>query len=240
MPTTKFYSGAGDGWTVRTVATGESWSTMRNATGTGAGHTDAAHNFAGCRCYSSSNTWEWIVRCFVPFDTSALTSAASISAANFAVYGTAKASMINHKVVLDKVTPASTSSLATTDYELSHHSLVKQSDTEISCSAWSTTGYNIFALNATGIGNISKTGTTVFGGKLLVDFSDTAPTWSSAAYSYTQCNFSEQGGTTNDPYLEVTYTISSSRVASANRVANTGRVAKTGSVATTGRVAASF
>ncbi len=209
MATTTFYAGAGDGWTIRTVASGEGWSTMRGATGTGASHTDAAHNFAGCRCYSSSNTWEWIERSFFPFDTSALTSGVVISSADFAVKGTAKASTIDHKVVLDKTTPASTSSLATTDYELTHHDCVKQSDTEIACSTWSTSGFNVFALNATGLGNINKTGVTEFGGKILVDFSDTTPTWSNAAYSYVQCYFSEQTGTTSDPYLSVTYSTDS-------------------------------
>lgn len=207
MPTTTtFYSGAGDGRAARQIVS-EAWATLRGGAGTDSSYTDASQNYAGTRCTSTTNQFEWIQRSFLPFDTSALTSAASISSATVNVYGSARDASIDHYIWLDKTTPASTSVLANSDYNSSHHSFTKQSDTGIAISAWNLSGYNAFPLNATGIGNINKTGVTEFGGKLDVDFADTIPSWSSIAYSYAQCYYSEQTGTTKDPYISVTYTL---------------------------------
>lgn len=202
---TDFFSGAGDGYAYRIA--NQTWPNLRAGTGTGHDNTAVTGNFGYMQCGSSLNVFAAIARSFLPFDTSALTSGATVSAATVNVYGSAKVSTIDHNLVIDKTAPASTTVLANTDYDSSHHSFVLQSDTQILCSAWNTAGYNAFPLNATGLSNINTTGVTEFGGKLDVDLSDTVPSWTGAAESYGQCHFSEETGTANDPYIEITYTV---------------------------------
>jgi hypothetical protein len=76
---------------------------------------------------------------------------------------------------------------------------------------WSTSAYNDFTFNATGIGNVSKTGFSKFGVRNPnYDVANTPPTWSSGVTSHMQCYFSDEAGTTSDPKLVVTYSLGGS------------------------------
>ena len=76
----------------------------------------------------------------------------------------------------------------------------------IAASAWAISdGANVFTINATGIGNISKTALSWFGCRLSSDFDNSAPTWSSNVASGVSANFADQTGTSIDPLLTVVH-----------------------------------
>ena len=77
---------------------------------------------------------------------------------------------------------------------------------------WLTTVYNDFTFNATGIGNINKTGISKFGTRNAnYDVANTAPALSSIndRWHYLDGYFADETGTANDPKLVVAYSASS-------------------------------
>lgn len=194
--TTSFYAGAGDGRVQYTGAA--AWSTARDAaTGTFANYTDAEDYVGGFTHYNGS-TYS-VVRGFLPTDTSALTSGATISSATLNIWPTDKADTNTTRMEVIQTSQASTSSLATSDFS----AVTFTSGGNINISSVSTGSYNTITLNATGLTWISKTGFTKIGGVNGRDYDNSAPTGLNYVYGY----FSEQTSTTNDPYLSVTYTV---------------------------------
>ena len=79
--------------------------------------------------------------------------------------------------------------------------------TDITMAAWSTTGFNDYALNANGIANINLSGISKFGHRLVSDTDNAAPTWSTGSDTRPHGNFAEGA---DKPKLVVTYTPASS------------------------------
>lgn len=181
------------------------WADVRNGAGTTAAYADTENNMAGLQCGSISGRFNYNIRSAYIFDTSFIDDAATISAATMSVYGYAKASTLAGTVKLDKITTAANNSISTADYATTTHDFVAQSDTAINFADFSTSGYNDWALNATGIGNISKTGVTKLGFVSSYDMANSAPTHSASGWSYAQGYFCEYTGTARDPKLTVTY-----------------------------------
>jgi hypothetical protein len=202
--TTSYYAGAGDGWTSVGWNYGDNtWAAAHNATS--ATETDyTGANGTACMVANYSNTYKYYInRCFFPIDTSGLTSSATISSASMFLYSHLEnaGQPSGREQVLVEGTQSSTSQLVANDYD------------NIGSTAWSsvveattTQAYKEFALNASGLAGISKTGYTKLAGRDKKDLDNSAPT----NYYYNTLYFSEETGTSKDPYLEITYTEASS------------------------------
>lgn len=210
--TTSYYPGAGDGWTYALESSGVSFSDLMSTNGDGATTTDASETIWYFRSYSSTNNWDYIRRSHFPFTTSDIDDGATITSATFKVYGYGKGdfSSIAPDVGLYESTMGA-SAPTSSDHNSLGTTLLAPA---ISYSSYSTTGYNTFTLNATGLSKINKSGTT----KLAITNSNyenrggtpTAPTWSASNHLYMQARYSEYSGTSQDPVLEVTYSAGAS------------------------------
>jgi hypothetical protein len=192
------------------LGAGVVWSTIRAGAGTYAEDSVADNSVVYIRPDSGTNKWREIDRGIHLFDTSSLTVWSAISAAVMSLWGTSKADdlSISPDVDIYVSAPASTTALATGDFD--SLGSTSQTGSPITYTNWGIAGYNDFTFNATGRGNISKTGISKFGTRNAnYDVSGTAPAWSYSAGTYRskmQAYFADQTGTTNDPKLVVTYT----------------------------------
>jgi len=150
---------------------------------------------------SSTDVWDEIRRSIYTLDTSALTSGATVSAAVFSLYGTAKNDNMSDSVGVVGSTPASDNALVNADYGQVGATLYAP---VMTVAAVSTSAYNDFTFNATGRAAISKTGITKLGLRGEMDRSDT-PSWSNT-YSTARFEYADETGTDKDPKLVITYT----------------------------------
>lgn len=193
-----------DGSVTNTGLDGETFSSVRNAaTGTNftdAGTTmDAESNFFTIR----TSSFYTIDRMFVLFDTSSLTSAATISSGTFSIFITGTSNLDNDgtdDVNLITTTPASNTVLANGDYNQVGSTLQASA---IDITSISISAYLDFPLNGTGLGNISKTGITKFGVREGHDLDNLPPIDTSRVTAST----AEATGTSQDPKLVVVYTL---------------------------------
>ena len=188
------------------IADNVSWSSLRDDAGTGVAYTESASTIV----YIGSGTisdWRIMLRGFFLFDTSALTNAATISASVLSIYGTIKTDGLslgaNHETNIYTSTPASNTSLASSDY--SNTADVAQCDNGITYADYSTVSYNNWALNSTGKGNINKTGISKFATKFVFDATDTEQSRSGNNLTSTLSGYYSNNGS-NKPKLVVTYT----------------------------------
>lgn len=148
----------------------------------------------------TSGSYHPIRRGYFPYDTSALTSGAVISAATLSIYGGSGTINDNSSAIyIVQSTQASATDLVVEDYDQLGS---VDFSTNIPYASWNTAGYNDFALNASGLANISKTGYSMFGALDKLDFLNTGPATSNnsiAGY------FSPESGTSKDPKLVITY-----------------------------------
>lgn len=198
-----------DGSLYRINAGGESWSTLIAGAGTsvsGAITDDVYFEFIA---HTTSGNWTRLVRSIFHFDTSALGSSASISAATLSLFGQYKADPGSNTpdTNIYSSTVTSNTTLAASDFSQVGSTAFA---TAIGFSSFSTTAYNDFTLNASGISNISLTGVSKFSARNAnYDAAAASPTWSSGIDSYCGGFYADQTGTTNDPKLVVTYTAGS-------------------------------
>ncbi len=184
----------------------QTWADVRNAAGNDSAYTGETGTPVVWIQNGSVSGFIRIMRSIFCFDTSALTSEATISATVLSLYGTAKEDSVSitPDINIYLATPASTTSIANGDY--AQIGTTAQCDTAITYSGFSTTGFNAFTFNATGIGNVSKTGISKFGARNAnKDVANSAPpyTGSMVSSSFT-ANYSNAGS--NKPKLVVTYT----------------------------------
>jgi hypothetical protein len=104
---------------------------------------------------------------------------------------------------LDKVT---TITPATSDYNITNHATVDQA-TRVAISGYTVNTETSLTLNATGRGNINKTGTTNFGFRFSFDMDNTTPAGTSGSQRVFPYS-SEEAGTTKDPRLVVEHSAS--------------------------------
>lgn len=197
--TTSYYSGAGDGYVENSGAT---WSTIRNASsGSSVGYTGTLFgNYIGV------GGSQYIWRGFVPIDTSGLGSGATISSASLylSVQGKWATNQSGNSFLLVQTSQASNTALEVGDFDQcgSVNSPTEGAD-RITTASFPSSGYQEIPLNSTALTWISKTGYTKLGFRNSLDLSDTGPgNGDYGVYFYP----SEQTGTSNDPYISVTYT----------------------------------
>lgn len=165
---------------------------------------------------------------FVPFITSSIPSGATITSGTFNYYVTSASD--NYGIgALDLVqtSQATHTTLATSDYDATGASLASDAQPLITGSI-TTSAYNSMTLNATGRGYVKRSGEasacsgtagiTCLGLEEDRDFSNN-PLFcdgGTPSTSYTMqvtMSTSENTGTSQDPYLSITYTVSSSAIA---------------------------
>lgn len=188
----------------RNNTSGTTWDALRAGAGTAA---TTAYNIYIYHP-SSGNSYQWLFRSIWIFDTADLPDDATIDSASLNLYGLEKnddaalsAGSLDLKIV--PATPASDTSIVAGDFanvgttpimgSLAYGDVVIES-------------YNSISLNSDGLSNINKTGKTKFGGRCNADLSDDDPLASSAPKdSRVTFYYSDEAGTSKDPYLSVTW-----------------------------------
>lgn len=187
------------------AASNATWATVRGAT-TGTVDKTSATGYM-CRASLITGTYH-IARGFFTWDTSALTSAAIISAAVASFFddgsGSFDANTDATSIDIVQSTQASNNDLVAGDYD----NVGATSFSNLSMGSWTPGAgiYHNFTLDANGRANISQTGVSKFAARVNRDLANSAPTGGNSRGIY----FADQAGTTNDPKLVVTYTLPTS------------------------------
>lgn len=141
-----------------------------------------------------------IYRSPVLFDTSSIPDTDTVTAATLSITTEGFATGDSDGTVVDTSTPGSNSNVVASDHNIANWGGVAQSDS-VANSALSVGGTSVLTLNATGLGNILKTGITKFGLRSLNDLNNTTPT----ANPYHYERSADYAGTASDPVLTVTH-----------------------------------
>ncbi len=136
------------------------------------------------------------------FDTSALTTNATIVSAVLIVSGLSSNFVNNNSTSLEVVAfnPANKGTFVANDWTTVVYTALA---TGIPFASLNQSGYNDFTLNATGLANINKTGVSSFALITGLDLTNTGPT-SSGNDNIFDC---ESSDSTNKPKLVVTYSL---------------------------------
>lgn len=211
-----FYPAAGnnspcDGYTQKSTAVGATWDSLRDGTANGADATNADTTL--CQITRQATNEKSINRAIVNFNTASIADSDVITAALISFYdnGGSTSQPLNggaHSIGVHQASPASTSTIATTDHPLVSNS--KNSPTEgatrLNFTSLIGTGtYQDFTLNSTGRGWISKTGVTSFGFRHNNDIDNVEPTVQGGAYSGWRVYMADRTGTSQDPKHTVTH-----------------------------------
>lgn len=158
---------------------------------------------------NSANKFQ-IERSFMLFDTSSLTAGATISSAAWhwqysSIVVDSEAGSWVSKLYLTTSSPASNTAIAVEDFD--QIQFTAQATAQTSLAAKSINTDYSFALNATGLGNISKTGITKFGLSHGNDFENIDPNTASGQTTRLQIYTSDYTAVPSRVhYLEITYT----------------------------------
>ena len=204
--TTSYYAGAGDGEAFQTGAL--SWDNLHDGAGSNSDYTSTyGQIFVG-----NAGATNYMARGFFPCDTSALPDAAVISAAKFYIAlqsgQPATGSYANAwMAIVGPTTQNSVSAVQNDDFvDCGDVDSPTQLSDQVAYSTFVGNAYHAFTLNASGRAIISVDGTTKLGLRDGNDILDNDPTLGGGAWNEFWPDMSEQTGTDNDPYLEVTYT----------------------------------
>lgn len=194
--TTSTFYPSSDGYVERNSAA-STWASLQSGNGTANGTSDILCLF---EAHTVSNQWSRLFRAFMKFDTSAIPDTDTISSATLSIYGYLKQDSTSNTPD-SNIYSGPTTTLATTDYQ---NAGTTELATTISYGSWNAAGYNDYSLNASGIANISKTGSSGFSMRNAnYDVANVAPTWASGIQTGYFARSSATGGTSNDPVLVV-------------------------------------
>ena len=210
------YPDAGDPGTttidgvVQRSGVNETFGTIRGGAGTLATNATDFLFTAQLDATGTTNQYSRLRRSIALFDTSSLTTSASISSATIGAYGWGKTNALGSADWhVGSATPASNTTLAASDYG----NCGTTSFGSIAYASFSTSGYNDITLDSNGLGNISKTGVSKFSFQLSWDINNSfTGSWANSAISNFDNYSADQAGTTNDPKLVVTYTLGGVRL----------------------------
>lgn len=197
-----------DGFVART-SVNQTLTDLRAGAGTYADNSSADIPFGSLECSATSNQFAALKRSLVFFDTSALTSGATISAAILSVNSKGKYSGggTAPDAHIAQGNATATNALQNSDYTQTNHGTT--SFGSVAYASWPADGtYADFTLNASGISAISKTGISKFSGQLSWDIANSfGGTWANGRVWEIYCYTSKTALTTKDPKLVVTYTL---------------------------------
>jgi hypothetical protein len=215
MSTATFYPDADpettsvDGYAANTPGVDDTWSAFHDAAAGSASSDDAGVMIVGA--YYGSTGWAGILRAFLLFDTSSLPDGATITAASLHLYG----DHFNPKIdspgaasepQLDVVgsTPASDTAIDVNDFpNIGTTRYAAGTD----FSSLVDDGWNVIALNATGIAAISLAGITKLGLRVNCDTDNSEPDSSLGFDARFFPSTADNSNSARKPYLEVTYTV---------------------------------
>jgi len=189
---------------------GNVWATEHDKT-TATASADTATEL-GFRCDAAGTGGNFIInRAFILFNTGPdIPDGNSIDSGTVTLLGFGKADNQGDAVNIVQSAPASNTDIVDGDFDAytDLHSAAVAA-TEITLANWSTTADNVFTLNSTGLGFVSKTGVTKLGIRLKKDFNEgtghlNAPT---TGTSFGQCKSADATGTADDPELSVTHSV---------------------------------
>lgn len=182
-------------------ACGSSWSTcISQSSGTAVSGATAESITSPQGEYSSSSYN--IARANLPFDTSDLPDNAVITGANLGLYYHSKLDTETSNpadIAIVNSTVSNPSSITTADYN-NFGTTRLASDVDIS--TLNHSAYTVFSLNSSGLSEINKTGYTQLGVRATNELDQTS---APVARSFAQFYSSYRVGTTQDPYLDITY-----------------------------------
>lgn len=181
----------------------ETFSTISTSAGQNVSMTDTRDWEAFLSSSATSNRFNNLIRWGGGFSTSAVGSD-TVTSATLSLYGSNKTTALGSTDIdVVSFSPANAASYANSDY--SNFGTTRYA-TGIPSASWSTTGYNDFTLNATGIAAINGSGNTHFGLRLKWDVDGTfGGSWVSNSSTGFEMYSADQIGTTNDPMLTVTH-----------------------------------
>jgi len=196
-----------DGWAGYSGgATNPGWSTVRGSAGNVCADNNTTYYAPYLQTYTTN--WSRMHRAFFLFDTSSIPDEGVITSATFSMYPWAdynvsrnSLSSTNAGARLVTTTPDSNTAIVAADYQ-QQGTTAQASDIGYNDIA---AGYNDWTLNSTGRGNISKTGVTKFGLRMVCDANNTNPSpagFSSLATGW-GCYYADNGS--NKPKLVVVY-----------------------------------
>ncbi|MFN8497390.1 MAG: hypothetical protein U0641_05995 [Anaerolineae bacterium] len=222
--TVRFYATQGDGSAGYTSTSSFSnmcnqsaWTTGRNAaSGSTANATSAANaNWVGVGCtptniLGTSNVN--LSRGFLVFDTSALPDNAVISGAAVYVYVTGKSLSKNDGAAFVSIVQgaqASPTTLTTADYNKAGAPVTNPTEgsNRLDIASIGPGGYARWDLNPAGLGWLSKTAPTKLALREGHDIVNAWPSFVAGQGNYISAYLSEQAGTSQDPYVDITYTL---------------------------------
>ena len=191
-----------DGYVARGLVS-ETFATIHD--GAGNSFSDTSEDlYAYLEASSTSNQYADLERSIICWDTSALGASVEISSAIISLWdrGVKNIGLGNDNIHICASTPASTSSLAASDYA----NLGTTSFASLDVASHTSNAYNDFTLNASGLANISKTGISKFGVRLGWDLNNSfTGVWAANDATFILYGAADIAGTTNDPTLVVTY-----------------------------------
>ena len=217
--TTSYYVGSGDGYCSYgyggITPSQSSWNASHDGWGSWSPETQTTI-YAPASAYTNETK---LRRAFLPIDTSALPDAATISTAVLKVYVSVTCNSDNDGddyIAVVETFQVSTSSLTNDDYRdcgsdngsegRAYYTPIEEGSDQIDITGIGTSGYTSLTLNATGRGWISKTGYTKIGIREGHDLLDhPIQPFSNSLANYAYFRSSEYTGTSQDPYIEITY-----------------------------------
>lgn len=184
---------------------GEAWATIRGqATGTTATDTSEGSTFIYVHAHTTTNLWDFFIRSMYLFDTSSLSDAVTKKSAIFRKYVTSLTNNFTDSVSLVASTPAANTAVTTADFD--QFGTTKLA-TDRTLSGLTTTAYNDWTLNASGLTAVELAGVTKLGLRSTADNDNVTPTWVSGNATVVNTTSSGGGwaGGANPPVLLVTY-----------------------------------
>lgn len=189
-----------DFWTQRSVAL-QTWSQMTNGTGNGASASQT-RGYIRMRSETTTDKWNLLNRCNQFFDTSSLTGIVDTGTMKVRMDSkTDPSSYWTSDLGLFGSTSTSVTSPVIGDFQLAQATHLA---TAIAYGSVSTTVYNTFTLNASGLAAVDTSGLSKFVTALSTyDLGGSSPTWySNINHNYRQ--WQAEQGTSYAPELEVT------------------------------------
>jgi len=182
------------------------WATIKIGNGTGVDDTSVDTQMFYIASGTTSLKFTQINRCIFLFNTAAIPDDATVTSVTLSIWGNGKDDSLNITPTVNVFAsaPASSTVLASSDFQTISSTALA---TAITYANWSTTGWNTFTFNSSGIALVSKTGVSKFATREgTYDAGSSTPAWSSSKSSYVNGRMADFANTDYDPYLSVTYT----------------------------------
>lgn len=181
----------------------ETWNAIR----TGAGDASSDNTATGRVFLAYFNTGhDFLWRIIHLYDTSSLTSGATISAAVSSFVTNSVTDGWTDSVSVAGCTPASNTALVNADFNIANHGSTDFGNVTLASLTADGSTYNDITLNASGEAAISLTSITKFSYRFTRDVTNTDPSGSGAVNSNITLFLADETGTSKDPKLVITFT----------------------------------